>query len=36
MAAYERFLPKPFTTPALLQAIADVRKAGGDGTPSAT
>jgi CheY-like chemotaxis protein len=27
MAAYERFLPKPFTTPALLQAIAEVRKA---------
>ena len=28
MAPYERFLPKPFTTPALLRAIADVRAAG--------
>jgi CheY-like chemotaxis protein len=25
MTAIERFLPKPFTTPALLRAIADVR-----------
>jgi len=25
MTATERFLPKPFTTPALLRAIADVR-----------
>lgn len=28
MSASERFLPKPFTTPALLRAIADVREAG--------
>ncbi len=27
MAPHERFLPKPFTTPALLRAIADVRAA---------
>ncbi len=28
MSPLERFLPKPFTTPALLRAIADVRDAG--------
>ena len=27
MMPYERFLPKPFTTPALLRAIEDVRAA---------
>jgi CheY-like chemotaxis protein len=29
MSAVERFLPKPFSTPALLQAIHDVRVAAG-------
>ena len=29
MSAYERFLAKPFTTPALLKAIDDVRRAAG-------
>ncbi len=29
MSPVERFLPKPFTTPALLQAIHDVRTAAG-------
>ncbi len=33
MAPYERFLPKPFTTPALLRAIADVRAAGKGQSP---
>ncbi len=34
MSAYERFLAKPFTTPALLQAINDVRRAAGGRPPS--